>query len=147
MARIPLIIAVDFDGTIVEHDYPRIGEPVPGAVDALRHFHERGAQLILWTVRDGKELEEAVRYVQQRGIELFGINNNPAFCSESPKVLCDVYVDDRALGCPLRDGPTLRKPCVDWVVVRARIDDMITMRRAHEDAFQRKGRKEAHGHR
>ncbi len=129
MIKSHVIIAVDFDGTIVEHDYPNIGHPVPGAVEALVHFVARGALVILWTVRDGKELEEAVRYVNDRGVQLYGVNNNPGFCSESPKVYADVYIDDLAMGCPMRMRPGA-KSFVDWTLVRPRIDDMITQRRA-----------------
>ena len=60
----PLIIAVDFDGTIVTHEYPRIGRPVPGAIETMKEFLARGDKLILWTMRSGEELADAVRYCE-----------------------------------------------------------------------------------
>ena len=73
----PLIIAVDFDGTIVEHAYPQIGRAVPGAVDGMRQLQEMGAKIILWTMRSGDELVAAEGYLAGSGIELFGVNENP----------------------------------------------------------------------
>ena len=101
-------IAVDFDGSLVDHQFPNIGPPVPGAVSWLKRLVEHGAQLILWTMRcDSEErayLTEAVDWCREQGIELFGINRDPDqdAWSYSPKAYAEVYVDDSALGCPLR---------------------------------------------
>ena len=112
-----MIIGVDFDGTIVKHEYPKVGRPNPGAVAVLQSCVERGDKIILWTMRDGKELEEAVEYCEARGLTLWGVNENPdQHWSDSPKAYCNMYIDDAALGCPLvrADG---ERPWVDWIRV------------------------------
>ena len=82
-----LIYAIDFDGTIVKHDYPHVGEPVPGALAGMRELVKEGHQIILYTMRDGKELDAAVAYLEDAGIPLFGVNENPAQTwSSSPTV-------------------------------------------------------------
>ena len=120
-----MIVGVDFDGTVVEHQYPDIGAPVPGALDALRECIEKGDRLILWTVRSGQSLTDAAHYLSDEKIELFGVNMNPEQpAGASRKVFCDVYVDDAAIGCPLIypvsssiASPLFngnRRPYVDW---------------------------------
>lgn len=110
------IIAVDFDGTIVEHKYPAIGDPVPGAIAALRRFVKAGAKLILWTMRGGKYLEEAVEYCKKAHIELWAVNHNPEqdAWTASPKAYAHLYIDDAALGCPLTRHPSGESSVVDW---------------------------------
>ena len=72
-----MIIAVDFDGTIVTHEYPRIGREIPFAIDTLKRLQEEGHhQLILWTVREGDLLNEAVEFCRTRGLEFYAVNNN-----------------------------------------------------------------------
>jgi hypothetical protein len=71
-----MIIAVDFDGTIVEHKYPGIGEELPFAVSTLRMLADRQHRLILWTVRRGRLLEEAVEWCRKRGLEFYAVNKN-----------------------------------------------------------------------
>ena len=101
-----MIIAVDFDGTIVEHRYPAIGKERPGAIDTLKRLVKEGNRLILWTVREGELLEEAVQYCRSRGLEFYAINSNvpqsELFLSSTKtvagKVSADVYIDDRNLG-------------------------------------------------
>lgn len=100
-----MIIAVDFDGTIVEHEYPEIGEEIPYAFKTLRSLQDLGHTLILWTFRSGKELEEAVEYCRENGVEFYAINNNTPDeiydSSLSRKIYADVYIDDRnILGLP-----------------------------------------------
>jgi len=98
-----MIIAVDFDGTIVTHEYPKIGRDIPFAIDTLKRLQkEFQHQLILWTVREGRELEEALEYCRIRGLEFYAINNN--YPEESPtdgqprKLKADLFIDDRNLG-------------------------------------------------
>ena len=98
-----MIIAVDFDGTIVTHEYPRIGREIPFAIDTLKRLQqEPQIQLPLWTVREGKELEEAVEYCRSKGLEFHGVNNN--YPEETPKdgqprkLKADLFIDDRNLG-------------------------------------------------
>ncbi|HAF27593.1 MAG TPA: hydrolase [Bacteroidales bacterium] len=97
-----MIIAVDFDGTIVDHEYPEIGKPKLFAFDTLKALQNKGHQLILWTYRAGKELEEAVEYCQKNGIEFYAINKNyPEEIYDetiSRKIYADVYIDDKNAG-------------------------------------------------
>ena len=98
-----MTIAVDFDGTIVHHRYPAIGKPIPFALETLKQLSADGHRLILWTVREGKLLEDAVEYCRQNGLEFYAVNseypdsgwtNNWA----SRKLRADVYIDDRNFG-------------------------------------------------
>lgn len=125
----PLIVGVDFDGTVAEHQYPEIGPEAPGAIETLRSLQEMGASIILWTMRSGPELDAAVAWLSERGIRLFGVNKNPETdWSTSPKAYCHVYVDDAALGCPLMPSTTTKRPMVDWSVAGPALIDMARAR-------------------
>ncbi len=95
-------IAVDFDGTIVEHRYPDIGEIIPGAFEVLRELQENGHTLILWTVRDGIDLQAAIDFCIDHGIMFYAANES--FPDEefnkyiSRKVDVDIFIDDRNIG-------------------------------------------------
>lgn len=98
-----MIIAVDFDGTIVRHRYPKIGEELPFATETLRMLIREGHRLILWTVREGKLLDEAIEWCQDRGVEFYAINRD--FPEEdatgsgfSRKLKADLFIDDRSFG-------------------------------------------------
>lgn len=97
-----LKIAVDFDGTIVEHQYPKIGKDLLFAFETLKELQKNGALLILWTFRAGEELDEAVAYCLSKGIEFYAINKNyPEEVydeSISRKINADVYIDDKNVG-------------------------------------------------
>lgn len=98
-----MIIAVDFDGTIVEHEYPRIGAEIPFAIDTLKKLQEEHHRLILWTVREGKLLQEAIEYCRQRGLEFYAANKDypeetPDDKKYSRKLKVDLFIDDRNLG-------------------------------------------------
>jgi len=98
-----MIIAVDFDGTIVTHEYPKIGREIPFAIDSLKRLQlEPQYQLVLWTVREGAELEEAVEFCRSRGLEFYAINNNypeeTAKDQQPRKIKVDLFIDDRNLG-------------------------------------------------
>ncbi|MBK6285936.1 MAG: hypothetical protein IPF54_27545 [Draconibacterium sp.] len=100
-----MIIAVDFDGTIVKHKFPAIGKEIPYAIKTLKLIQQKGHKLILWTYRSGKELEEAVRFCEERGLIFHAVNND--FEGEefdntySRKIYADMYIDDRnILGIP-----------------------------------------------
>lgn len=114
------VIAVDFDGTCVEHNYPAIGMDVEGAVDVLRTLNKHGHRIILNTMRSGQRLEAAVRWFRDRKIELWAVNRNPEqeCWTSSPKVYADIYIDDSALGCPLIFLEGVRRPVVNWSKVR-----------------------------
>ena len=99
-----MIIAIDFDGTIVEHRYPSIGKELPFAIETLKKLSEEGHRLILWTVREGKLLEEAVEFCRERGLVFYAVNRdypeeekgkNNHF---SRKLKADLWIDDRNLG-------------------------------------------------
>lgn len=122
-----MYICVDFDGTIVNHEYPKIGKPVPGALDWLKEWKNAGADLILWTMRSGKELDEAVEYLHKNGIVLFGINENPTQheWTSSPKAYAPIYVDDAAFGCPLDRLDEYSRPCVKWSIVGPAIQHVL----------------------
>ena len=97
-----LKIAVDFDGTIVEHEYPAIGKEKLFAFETLRELQKHGALLILWTFRTGKELDEAIEFCSKKGIEFYAVNKN--YPEEkfdhtvSRKINADVYIDDKNVG-------------------------------------------------
>lgn len=98
-----MLIAVDFDGTIVEHKYPSIGREIPFATQTLKQLIQDGHRLILWTIRHGKSLDEAVAWCKERGVEFYAINRDfeeqeEAQGERSPKVKCDMYIDDRNVG-------------------------------------------------
>ena len=116
------IIAVDFDGTCVEHDFPRIGKDAPHAVEVLRRLSDSGVKLMLWTMRSGPTLEDAMTWFEPRGIPLWGINKNPEqHWSTSNKQYANLYIDDMALGCPLTLDSKGRN-IVDWVAVFKLLD-------------------------
>ena len=95
-------IAVDFDGTIVEHKYPAIGKENLFAFETLKELQRQKHQLILWTYRAGKELDEAVEFCKERGVEFYAVNKNYPEEEYDPtisrKIDADVYIDDRNLG-------------------------------------------------
>ncbi|KAA6337242.1 hypothetical protein EZS27_014661 [termite gut metagenome] len=98
-----MIIAVDFDGTIVEHRYPEIGKEIHFAVDTLKMLINDRHRLILWTIREGKLLEDAVEWCRRRGIEFYAVNKsypeeNEAHGHYARKINADVYIDDKNLG-------------------------------------------------
>ncbi|MDP3480987.1 MAG: hypothetical protein Q8R88_14545 [Desulfoprunum sp.] len=116
-----MYICVDFDGTVVDHRYPEIGEPVPGAIKWLLRLQGCGARIILFTMRsDGQKtgnlLTGAVQYLEKNGVKLYGINTNPdqKDWTSSPKAYGNVYIDDLAFGCPLIQPKGFDRPCVDW---------------------------------
>jgi hypothetical protein len=100
-----MTIAVDFDGTIVEHRYPEIGKEIPFAIDTLKMLIKDRHKLILWTVREGKLLEDAVNWCRERGVEFYAVNreypeetknSNPNFSRKLSAV--DMWIDDRNIG-------------------------------------------------
>jgi hydroxymethylpyrimidine pyrophosphatase-like HAD family hydrolase len=95
-------IAVDFDGTIVEHQYPEIGKEKLFAFQTLKELEKKGARLILWTFRNGKELDEAVEFCRKNGIEFYAVNKNyPEEIQDdsvSRKIDVDIYIDDKNIG-------------------------------------------------
>lgn len=97
-----LIIAVDFDGTIVEDAYPKIGKPILFAFETLKKLQDNGHRLILWTYRSGERLEEAVTFCKKQGIHFYAVNKSfpeEQFTEEqSRKIHADIFIDDRNIG-------------------------------------------------
>ena len=114
-----MIIAIDFDGTVVEHKFPLIGEDVPYVVETLQGFVADGHKLILFTMRSGEYLDAAVQWFKDRDIELWGIQFNPQqyTWTTSNKAYAQLYIDDAAIGCPLCLPEGFERPCVDWIAV------------------------------
>jgi hypothetical protein len=124
MKQNSMIIAVDFDGTCVEHDYPSVGMDVEGGVEVLRSLVAKGHRLILFTMRSGAKLDDAVRWFKERKIALWGVNENPEQreWTTSPKVFADLYIDDSAVGCPIRFISGVRRPVVNWTKIRSQLE-------------------------
>ena len=121
-----MIIAVDFDGTIVEHKYPSIGKEIPFAIDTLKKLSDERHKLILWSVREGKLLEDAVNYCKERGLEFYAVNTNyPEEKADhqhfSRKLKADIFIDDRNLG-----------GLPDWGLIYRMIHDDIS----YEDIYR-----------
>ena len=97
-----LTIAIDFDGTIVEDEYPKIGKPKLFAFETLLKLQEKGHRLILWTYRNGKTLEQAIQFCKENGVNFYAVNKSfpeeefdPNF---SRKINADIFIDDRNFG-------------------------------------------------
>ncbi len=97
-----LIIAVDFDGTIVEDAYPKIGKPKLFAFETLKRLQKDGHRLILWTYRSEQRLEEAVAFCNEKGIDFYAVNKSypeeQLDNSKSRKIHADLFIDDRNIG-------------------------------------------------
>jgi hypothetical protein len=137
-----MIIGIDFDGTCVTHEFPKIGKDI-GAIPVLKELVEKGHQLVLFTMRSnveephsadsniinekGNYLDAAVRWFEDNGIPLYGVNTNPTqhTWTKSPKAYCHLYIDDAGLGIPLKTDKCLSdRPFVDWNKVRELLIDL-----------------------
>lgn len=116
-----MIIALDFDGTIVEHKYPEIGREIPFATETIRMLIKEHHKVILWSVREGKLLDDAVNWCRERGIEFYAVNrdypeesmsNNNHF---SRKLKADLFIDDRNIG-----------GLPDWGMIYRMVHDNLT---------------------
>jgi len=134
MIKEKIILAIDFDGTCVTHEYPKVGKDI-GAVPILKKLVENGHQLMLWTMRGNKPtsegvdtLQDAVDWFKNNNIPLWGINENPdqkaTGWTNSNKQYAQMYIDDAALGCPLMYDWGIEKPFVDWVEVEKSLTKM-----------------------
>jgi len=131
------IFGIDFDGTVVTHEFPKVGKDIPGSVETLDKIVRHGGRLVLWTMRANHTkkpqshdpdihteaanyLDEAIKWFADRELPLWGVNRNPEQDSwtSSPKAYCHIYIDDAALGCPLtHDTDISNRPFVNWSVV------------------------------
>lgn len=123
-----MIIAIDFDGTLVEHRYPEIGREIPFAFETLRRLQQDRHRLILWTVREGRLLDEALAFCRERGIEFYAVNRDypeeekGANRHYSRKLKADLFIDDRNLG-----------GLPDW----GTIYEMVTQKLSYEDLMRK----------
>lgn len=123
-----MVICIDFDGTCVSHEFPLVGNDI-GAIPVLKKIVNSGNQIVLFTMRGNLEynivtqrtvLDDAIYWFEINGIPLYGINNNPSQkeWTDSPKAYGNLYIDDAALGCPLKfDKEISDRPFVDWIEV------------------------------
>lgn len=124
-----MIIAIDFDGTCVTHEYPHIGKDI-GAVPILKKLVENGHKLMLWTMRgtnSNNTLSDAVKWFMVNKIELWAVNENilQLQWTNSKKQYANLYIDDAALGCPLIfDKTKSDRPFVDWAKVEQMLKDL-----------------------
>lgn len=136
-----MIIAVDFDGTIVEHKYPSIGKEIPFAIETLKKLQAERHKLILWSVREGRLLDEALEFCRERGLEFYAVNRDyPEEEKEhnrhfSRKLKADLFIDDRNLG-GLPDWGTI----YEMVSRKLSYEDLLNRYEdAEEDTSQKKG--------
>ena len=120
-----MTIAVDFDGTIVEHRYPEIGREIPFAVDTLKMLARNGHRLILWSVREDRLLDEAVAWCRERGLEFYAVNKDypeeeRGHDNYSRKLKVELFIDDRNIG-----------GLPDWGLIYR----MITERKSYRDVL------------
>lgn len=141
-----MIIAVDFDGTIVEHRYPEIGKEIPFAISTLKELQKDGHKLILWSVREGEYLDAAVKWCEERGLRFIAVNRNldevgpgeslATNPSYSRKLKAHVFIDDRNVGGML-----------DWGVIyeliskRMTYDELMAAQGQEGTSFNRKKEK------
>lgn len=128
-----MIFNIDFDGTVVTHEFPKIGKDI-GAVPVLKKLIEAGHHLILFTMRsnfigepgsigsigNGKHLDDAIDWFNKNNIPLYGIQTNPTqhTWTNSPKSYAEIMIDDSALGCPLIYNEKISKrPYVNWIEI------------------------------
>ena len=144
-----LILGVDFDGTVVTHRFPDVGQDAPNAVEVLKRLEKKGFQIVLNTMRSDKNcydslsgkiipseigkrmglstvLEDAVEWFERNEINLSGINKSPGQTTwtDSPKVYATHYVDDMAVGVPMITLENGEK-CVNWLEVERLINEKI----------------------
>lgn len=123
-----MIIAIDFDGTIVEHKYPAIGRELPFAIETLKKLRDEHHKLILWTVREGRLLDEALAFCRERGLEFYAVNRDYPEEEQgqnnhfSRKLKADLFIDDRNLG-----------GLPDW----GTIYEMVNKRLSYEDLMHK----------
>ena len=101
--RKSLLIAVDFDGTIVDDKYPAVGKAKPFAIETLKMLQNDGHRIILWTYRHGRKLDEAVQFLHDQGVPPYAVNRSyPEEASHpddvSRKIHADLFIDDRNFG-------------------------------------------------
>lgn len=125
-----ITFVIDFDGTVVTHEYPRVGVNI-GAEEVLRELIDNNHKIILFTMRSGRELDDAVEWFSKHDIELYGINTHPnqKDWTSSPKAHGDISIDDRDLFTPLtktlpNGDRYLGHNFVDWIKVKDKLKEL-----------------------
>lgn len=130
-------VAVDFDGTIVQHQFPKIGFEAAGAFRWLQRFKELDAELILWTIRaddskHGSVLTQAVEHCRANGVEFDTVNvkKGQHHWTSSVKLHADIYIDEASLGCPLCPPESYEnaRPYADWSVIGPAVESKLQER-------------------
>ncbi len=132
-----MILAIDFDGTIVEHKWfdksdPTIGNEIPNATSTLKKLKAEGHKLVLWTGRSGYPLYNAVRWCANRDITFDGVNENVVDTTQwgcVPKIYADIYIDDKSIACLMRE--VLGNEGIDWLNIHEWVN-MINDKRNNE---------------
>ena len=101
-ATLPKIVAIDFDGTLVEDKFPEIGKPNEFMFKTVKALQANGVRVVLWTCRDGKNLIDAIAFCNNKGIVFDAINTNipeviELYQNDTRKVFADLYIDDKAI--------------------------------------------------
>lgn len=129
-----MILAIDFDGTVVTNRFPKVGLDAPGVEEVLKKWTSKGAKIILYTMRDNYKgadpvtgstvplkvgmtstLQDAINWYKEHDIPLWAVNENPTqFWSKSRKVYANFIIDDTALGVPMTTHPVSGEEVVDW---------------------------------
>ncbi len=134
-------IAVDFDGTIVTHEYPNIGKELPFAVETLRQLQRDGHKIILWSVREGQLLEDAIEWCRARGLEFYASNKDyPEETRQdkhySRKLKAELFIDDRNLG-GIPDWGTIYR----MINEKLSLEDIVRERMGHTHEHERPKKK------
>jgi len=135
-----MIIAIDFDGTMVTHEYPNVGRDI-GAAEVICSWVNKGHQIILFTMRDGRQLEDAVEWCKKNKIPLYGINENPeqSGWTQSQKVYANMYIDDAGINIPLKSDKSMSlRPFVNWDEIKIIFEEMENGNRIFGDTYLHK---------
>lgn len=128
MTKLPKIVAVDFDGTLVEDKFPDIGQPYPEMFSVCRELRKRGIKLVLWTSRDDntpeKNLTAAVNFCRENGLEFDAINRNipeviRMFHNDTRKVYADLYIDDKSVVSYQAPSLWVERLGIPWSIMRS----------------------------
>lgn len=115
--------AIDFDSTLYKRiEYPKIGDPIPFALETIKELICNGHELVLWTCRNGLGLDLAIQRLAEDGINFHHINSHPQQTHISVKIDADFFIDDKAIGCPLVFPENGDRPYVDWNIIREMIN-------------------------
>jgi hypothetical protein len=134
-------IAVDFDGTIVMNKFPRIGEPIPGAIETIKTIRQNGHKVFLWSSRYGRKLAEAIEFCESYWLDFDGANHTTSdLHTASPKQYADIYIDDRALGVPKTFYSTItgeQVTMLDWDQIAFELVPEIITKEQYENISRR----------